>query len=74
MWPPVISKYSTDMGINAGAMDSSKVKSISYTALAEDLSSVPNTHTGWLTTSCNISIGGSSALFWPPLVSALTCI
>lgn len=31
-------------------------------AFPEDLSLIPSTHTGWLTTSCNACCKGSSAL------------
>lgn len=36
-----------------------------YTVLEEDLSSVPRTFTGQLTTVHNYSSRGSNALFWP---------
>lgn len=36
------------------------------TALSEDTSSVPSTHTGQLATSCNSSPRGSNTLFWTP--------
>lgn len=35
------------------------------TALLEDPSSVPSSHIGWLTATCNSCSRGSSAIFWP---------
>ena len=36
-----------------------------FTALAEDLSSIPSIQVRWLKTTCNSSSRGSDALFWP---------
>lgn len=41
-----------------------------WSALAEDLSLDPNTHTGWLITTCNSSSRVSSVLLRPLWASA----
>lgn len=43
-------------------------------ALAEDLSSDPNTYVRWLTNTDNSSLKGSSPLFWPFWVPAHTYV
>jgi hypothetical protein len=42
------------------------------TALAQNLSSIPSTHTGWLTIINNFSSKRADSLLWPPFHECIT--